>query len=614
MENENIINPNLPVTEDMLNYAQPDINPQFVDDDLANLDNGDFLPQENQGNITDSDIEDPKYIPTGNILNNAPSNNMIFDNNDNIVPSTQNEMLLQTQILNLENDTQLANRTLKELENENNQLKNELIKNQEQFESKEGMNIEFKNLFSLFKQRFAAFEKRNNYLHNYIKDLENQLKSKELEIQKSNKINSQTEVAKENASLYEQHINELQDDLKEKFKKLDKKFIDKEKKIKEELISELNSKSKKLDDLKVENEKLKCDISNHKMEIENLHSQLSEKDYMKNSAISQFDKDIEDLREKVSEKENELQHIDDDFKYKIDQYESEMNELKDENNNLINEVNDLRNNKNQRDIEVINYKHNVEMLTNELNQNKISIENKNTIIEQLNFQIDEMKHEIEGRDDDVQKYEADKQNELQDYHNQIDQLIQEKNVLEAQNVELTENLGIANENLKQFNDLITEKYSNIEQEYNNQMAINSNIDKKYKNILKKMKNKQTELSKENNQLKEIINNQEIANQNQLNQTMFNIKPNLGLNSAIADNNPLKNDYSLNFGNNNILRGANINNSFNMNNSIQGLFPTIRKFDEGNENGQLKTLEEFKNLLKKMDEKLEAPLVNNNGSI
>ena len=612
MQNENLNNPNLPFAGDILNNVRPDINPQFADDDFANLDNGDFLPQENQGNITDSDIEDPKYIPTGNILNNDLSNNMIFENNDNIIPTTQNEMLLQTQILNLENDTQLANKTLKELENENNQLKSELIKNQEQFESKEGMNIEFKNLFSLFKQRFAAFEKRNNYLNNYIKELENQLKSKDLEIQKLNKINSNTEVAKENASLYEQHVNELQEDLNEKFKKLDKKFVDKEKKIKDELITELNSKSKKLDDLKVENEKLKCDISNYKIEIENIKNQLSEKDFMKNSSIPQIDKDIESLREKINEKENELQNIDEDFKYKIEQKESEINEIKDENNNLNNEVNELRNNKNQRDIEVINYKHNVEMLTNELNQNKISIQNKNSIIEQLNFQIDEMSHEIEARENDIQNFEIDKQKELQDYHNDIEQLIQEKNILEAQNVELTENLKIANENLKQYNDLISEKYSDMEQEYNNQMIINSNIDKKYKNILKKMKNKQTVLSNENNQLKEIINNQEIANQNQLNQTMFNIQPNLGINSVLNDNNPLKNDYSINFGNNNILRG--VNNSFNMNNCIHELFPTIKKVYKENENGQLKTLEEFKSLLRKMDEKLESPLVNNNGPI
>jgi predicted RNase H-like nuclease (RuvC/YqgF family) len=86
-----------------------------------------------------------------------------INNLDNFAAQSQNEMLLQTQIMNLENDTMLANKTLQQLENENDQLKAQLMKNQEKMESKEGINNEFKQLFGAFKQRFAQYEKRNDF-------------------------------------------------------------------------------------------------------------------------------------------------------------------------------------------------------------------------------------------------------------------------------------------------------------------------------------------------------------------------------------------------------------------------------------------------------------------
>ena len=130
-----------------------------------------------------------------------------------------------------------------------------------------------------------------------------------------------------------------------------------------------------------------------------------------------------------------------------------------------------------------NYKHNIQMLNNELNQNKNTLSNKDSIIEQLNYQIDEMKKAIQQRDIDVQKYDNQKQNEINDYNNQIEQLIQEKNILEARNAELAENLNLANDGLKQFNELIAEKYSSLEEELNKQVNDNNMIQKKYKEII-----------------------------------------------------------------------------------------------------------------------------------
>ena len=130
--------------------ADPDVDINLSENEGLNLQNPDI------GYTTDSDIEDPKYMPTGNkflsennmnIMNNIDNidnedNIDNIDNMDNInnidninnlenlgIPS-QNEMLLQTQIMNLENDTMIANKTLQQLENENDQQKEQLMKNQ----------------------------------------------------------------------------------------------------------------------------------------------------------------------------------------------------------------------------------------------------------------------------------------------------------------------------------------------------------------------------------------------------------------------------------------------------------------------------------------------------
>ena len=142
--------------------------------------------------------------------------------------------------------------------------------------------------------------------------------------------------------------------------------------------------------------------------------------------------------------------------------------------------------------------------------------------------------------------------------------------------------------------------------------------KKYKDILKKMKIKQNDLTKENNTLKSQINNinniVNINNDNKLNNTMFNIQPqnNLNSNSFMYDNNRIQQrqnifNNTLNIDNNQLnntnLLKSDINNYFGMLSS----FPNI---DDDNDYKNKKTLDEFHQLLRKMDERLEAPIIEN----
>ena len=166
LEDNELNNVNLPLFEEQ--------------DDL--LKNNQILNEDNKDEnyATDSDIDDPKYIPSGNVLDNNPIDNPIINPMDNPIinpmdnqidnqieippPNIDNqnksEILLKSKVLSLQNDANLANQTMKELENQNNLLRTEILKNKEKIQSKEELNHEFQNLFSVFKQRFEQFEEK----------------------------------------------------------------------------------------------------------------------------------------------------------------------------------------------------------------------------------------------------------------------------------------------------------------------------------------------------------------------------------------------------------------------------------------------------------------------
>ena len=196
----------------------------------------------------------------------------------------------------------------------------------------------------------------------------------------------------------------------------------------------------------------------------------------------------------------------------------------------------------------------------------------------------------------------------------IEKNVQEKMKMEEQNEELTKNLSIANENLKQLNDLVVDKYSNMENELHKQKSQKKNIEKKYKEKIKQIKSKEKGIMKENNQLKEILNNQDNnnklhhlasyknimgpdnninSNNNQLNNTMYNMPIN---NNILNENNSMAIDSN---NQRNVL-----NNTLTYANNKRLNNYQIPRIEDPNDDNQKKTLEEFKELLRKIDEKLD----------
>ena len=241
------------------------------------------------------------------------------------------------------------------------------------------------------------------------------------------------------------------------------------------------------------------------------------------------------------------------------------------------------------------------------------MQNKDTLIDQLKKQIEELNDVLYQTEEDLKLFEESKQKEFKEYNEQMEILIQEKNVLHVQNIELTENLSLANENLKKLNDIISEKYANVEEELFKQTNKNENMIKKYKDILKHMKNKQNILNEENIKLKEIINKQDLSMDNdEDNDNKMNQIQNLNLYNKVTGDNyknnnlNFENNITTNMNNNIINNNEQTfgNNNMDKSNDIDYYLKT--SYVDTKEQGQKRTLNDFKILLNKMDERIDIP--------
>jgi len=274
------------------------------------------------------------------------------------------------------------------------------------------------------------------------------------------------------------------------------------------------------------------------------------------------------------------------------------------------------------------------MYNNEIKQNDLAIKNKDSVIEQLRNQINEMNEEIEERMNDLKIYEENNQIGIQEYNDKIQELLEEKNYLQSQNEELSENLMKANNTLKEYNDVIINKYQNMEEELNREKNDRINSEQMYKNKIREYKNKNNYLIKENNKLKNLI--QHYKSKNMINSNRNNylgnnirsiydysdIKNKNGANNIINVDNYLNKTMNYNYDTNNALDGYEITNNNNLfmdqnltyRNNLKNPIINLKKisnttiksnfFDDNlNQSEHNKTLNEFKDLLKKMDEKL-----------
>ena len=603
-------------------------------------------------NITDSDIDDPKYTPynknqnlNNNNINNI-NNNMNYINN---IPNNNNEdQNMNSPLMYMENNNNLLNKAIHDLEVENSYLKTELDKKDEIIISKESLNKEYQNLLSVFKDKLSQSEQYYKTCKSQIEDLEKQLKEKDKIILDYKKRNNMIENNIKNIPEYTEQIKDIQKKYEEMEKQNQEKYNEKEKKLIKDFMDEINRKTKNNEDLRIENEKLKYNSYNQKGEISDLNNKISEIRYENKDILEKNSREISKLKDQLASMEKELNDKDMQIKNIMVKNDNNLKKLKNENNSLIQKINEYSQKNKNCILELMENKHNIEMMKNDLTQRELALKNKDSIIEQLHNQINEMNSEINEKMNDLQIYEENNQREFDDYNNKIQELIQEKNFLEMQNNELSQNLANANNTLREYNDVIINKYKVLEDELYKEKQNNLNLQQKYKDKIETLKIKYNNLKQENNKLKEI-NSQEINDKpinynninkknntkkyyntnynknidfikqkdirdlidvdNHINKTMFNIKSDFGRPAnKIRNYNKYENNYikDNNLTQQDIMRNT-TSSYYDPNNKKMKISYTntnIRNDIDESQKKQKSIINDFKSLLKKMDEKIE----------
>ena len=354
-----------------------------------------LINNENQSNDNaeyfDSDIDDPKYKPSyllNDNLNKDLREKKEYDFNNIVIDKTNKEYnninepnivsmssMSNSNYHNFENDKNIninipkdnyfQNKNILDLQNENELLKQELLKKSETIRAKDELISEFQNIYKDLKSRFEQYESKNTQLKQQIKYLENQLMNNQYASKNNLNEISNKEMSEKTIALFKQQISDLESDYNNKTKKLLEKFKEKENKIKQDNTEEISRLNKNIENMRQENSKLKTEISNNKVEIDSLKAKLESKDYEKNTYLDQKEKGILKLKERISEQDREIEYKEKELKQRINKLKNKISLMKKENNSLINKESEGKEKFNEYEIEITDQKNIINRLNNE---------------------------------------------------------------------------------------------------------------------------------------------------------------------------------------------------------------------------------------------------------
>ena len=590
--------------------------------------NLDALNDEASNYLTDSDIDDPKYQP--NALHHSSS----LRNQAQSVPPNINRQIQEMQILNdkirhMKTFQEANDKNIRDLQSENNVLKTEIIKLKETLSAKEALINEFQFYVEKSNDKFKQFEEKNELLLQEKQDLINKLSEYESEIKVNKNLNEELSSHERNIVMLKEHISEMENQLIQKESLLTKKFSEREDEIKNELLNEINKLTKQNEDLRTENEKYKYDISMMKINVDNLNSLIDDKDSDYQSTLNKKEKEIKRLTEEINDNKSKYKNIENLMRKKDSIADNEIAKLQEAKESLLEELTQKRDKEYDLESQVKDLMHLQESLTLENQENKITLSNKDVIIEQLKSQIDELHKDITNKENEIELIEQDKQKTYQEYNDHLNTTMKEKNEIENENNALRQDLISANETIKGLHDFIRDKHTTMQQTLYKETMKNDNLQKKYKGVIKQLKIKEKNLYDENKSLKSLLNEKDLEKeqieyryQNELkNMSLYNNVNNNNNNTSVMMNQSQQqlqynhNQFNnMNNTSNNVFANTNyaVNNSvhvMNYNNNINNTY----KLDETKDDEQKRTLEEFKRLLNKMDEKLDLPFNNNNNN-
>ena len=178
-----------------------------------------------------SDIDDPKYKPNSLLYKEEFYNNNIKDllnKNENVnYNMNDNDYMIKEQnnmnkskyhnFDNFENidyakESNYKRKNILDLENENELLKQELLKKSETTRTKDELISEFQNIYNDLKIKFEQYELKNTQQRQQIKFLESQLKSNQNQLLSQTQSNnlSNPEMNERTIILFKQQISDIE--------------------------------------------------------------------------------------------------------------------------------------------------------------------------------------------------------------------------------------------------------------------------------------------------------------------------------------------------------------------------------------------------------------------
>ena len=528
------------------------------------IDNIDALHDEVSNYNTDSDIDDPKYTPTYSTIYK-----------EKVRPGNRSEVSKS-----LEEKLKFMNNTkpvpLGDYEHKLSSYEAELHKVKDKLAAKENILSEFQLLSAKSAGKFKLLEAKNEQLVKTNEDLMKKVKEYENQVKELKEKNEESEALKNSIQEYQEKIEKIENESQKKEEILRKKYEEREENIKTEYLLEITKLTKEIEELRVDNEKQKFEISTLKMSLTNESSNHENKQYETISLLTQKEKEISFLQDKLKEYDSQINDTDRTVKEKEELLMKELDKLKEENESAIFELNHKNDMITELQTAVDDLNQKIESLSEEIEQNSTTIANKDAIISKIKKQNENLQKDIEDRENEIFLLEQSRQSEANDYTAQIEALLKEKNDLDIYKQELTDNLYQANNKIKEMHEFISEKYNSLIQSLSSETQKNEELEKKYKKIVKNLRYKLQSVIEENRTLRNVLN----AKDKEKEQMEYHYQ------------NELKN-MSL------------YNNTIYQNNNSIGNGNEVESEDE-----QKVALEDFKRLLSKIDEKLDIPVKQN----
>ena len=555
-----------------------------------NPDNYNNINDINQIQKMKKNMNYPNYMNYENLFNEI-NTDIDLDRNNMDVENTQTAYVqtLNLQIKQLQTLLEEKNKEFDNINNENNKMKLILIQEQKKLIEKDNI------IHSLNMDKKSMEDKINKYKINE-ENLQNKIKELNYKIIELN----QNMISKDNMNQFNDKIKNIIESDKNKLN-INNNFV-----INEKVGVELTKLNNTIDELEIKNNKLV-------FENKTLNNKLNTLNSDKNNEIGIY-KSI------YQTQINNLNKIITFLNTRLSEYFSEKNLAKTNiktdkliSEEIIDKFNTLENKLNAYDIENSELRKENQNLKNELDELKLITKSKEKIIEKLQNDFEMMENEYTNNIGD-NLYQIGNRNNLneintEEYAQYINQLMNKQSALEKENINLKNGLKTMTENINDANEIYFKKKA----EHDKEIKLRDNKLKEYKTKISILKIKINELHREINSLKNNrgIDNNQLSfisqNNNNIGNNQFKMEQKK-LMSHTPKIRPKRKDIPFDL---NLEKNDN-NNEIENNNDIFGdikisevpkLTENQQRLDSNIDQQDLKNIQEYKNILNKIDEQL-----------